>query len=352
MHRGWHWRGGDGSESSRELNSASPTSSARRLAEAALRRARAWLPREPRPAILMFHRVADESFDPWGLAVAPERFARQMRWLARNREVLPLVDFAHLHQQQSLPANAIALTFDDGYACNAAAAVPVLGKLGIPATIFIAVEPIERAREFWWDELERIVLGHRAESLRLDGEPVHLGEQSAEDRSWRPGAPPRTPRQRAFQALRSRLRAKPLPALQAAMDQLREQAGTDGAIRASHRPLTAQEVRSIRSPAIEFGSHTLTHASLPLLATAEKANEIQASIERCQTLTGQRPRSFAYPFGDYDEESEGLVRAAGFACGCTTEQSPVRAGANRFALPRLAVGNWSPGQLKRALADL
>src|SRR5438270_773320 len=78
-----------------------------------------------RPVILMYHRIADEKFDPWGLCVTPDRFANQLSWVAKNRTPVPLPEFAELHRRGVLPDNAIAVTFDDGYACTAKIAAPL-----------------------------------------------------------------------------------------------------------------------------------------------------------------------------------------------------------------------------------
>jgi hypothetical protein len=55
------------------------------------------------PAILMYHRVAKADYDPWRLAVEPERFAQQVAWLKRKRTILPLAEFAKLHRAGRLP---------------------------------------------------------------------------------------------------------------------------------------------------------------------------------------------------------------------------------------------------------
>ena len=100
-------------------------SNAKARLKAGIRRARHLLPRRPRPAILMYHRIARESFDPWGLVVERNRFAAQIEWLARERAVLPLTEFARLHQKRKLAANAVSLTFDDGYASVLDAVAPL-----------------------------------------------------------------------------------------------------------------------------------------------------------------------------------------------------------------------------------
>lgn len=319
-------------------------------ASAAVRQLRRLLPRRPEPAILMYHRVGAESFDPWGLAVAPERFAAQLEWLARHRSVVPLAEFAAMHREHRLPRNAVAVTFDDAYACNAEIAVPMLEQLGLPATIFLPAELIERGQEFWWDDLERIVFGHAGPVLHNGGDSVMLGEPDPGDRQWLPDAAPRTPRQHAFHSLWSKLREQAPAVLSASMEQLREQAGASAEPRASHRPMTAEEVKSVRSATIEIGAHSLTHPSLPRLSPAEKRHEIVDSVARCEAISGAIPRTMAYPYGDFDAESESLAEDAGFVCACTTDHAFVRSHTRAFALPRLQVRDWDPGRLAQMLS--
>jgi peptidoglycan/xylan/chitin deacetylase (PgdA/CDA1 family)/glycosyltransferase involved in cell wall biosynthesis len=318
-----------------------------RSGKAALRRLRPLL--TAGPAILMYHRIADESFDPWQLAVSPANFADQLEWIARHRTPLPLAEFAELSRRGRLPRNAIALTFDDGYACNADLGIPLLAKFGIPATIFLPVELIERGREFWWDELERIVLRHTGRALTVNGSEIEVGEIAPDDRQWPPGERPRTARQIAYHQLWSLLYEMTPADLEAAMQQLRDQARLAEAPRQSHRPLTREQIGQIRSDLVQFGSHGLTHPSLPRLGSAEKAREIRDSVDRCAQLTGVQPRSFAYPYGDFDPESEQLAEQAGFSCACKADGWFVTKNSSRFALPRIFVGNWDSSRLARQL---
>ena len=106
-------------------------------------------------SILIYHRIAKVDFDPWNIAVTPDEFERQLIQL-RSKTVLPLQEFARLHIQKKLPRNAVAITFDDGYACNALVAAPMLESFGYPATFFVVSDAIARSEEFWWDQLEFI----------------------------------------------------------------------------------------------------------------------------------------------------------------------------------------------------
>jgi hypothetical protein len=96
-------------------------------------------------SILIYHRIARADFDPWNLAVLPDEFERQLTRM-RSKTVLPLQQFAKLLVQRKLPPNAIAITFDDGYACNSLVAAPMLVSFGYPATFFVVSDAIARPR--------------------------------------------------------------------------------------------------------------------------------------------------------------------------------------------------------------
>ena len=320
----------------------------RRVADAMVRRAQSLAPRK-RPAILMYHRITEEDFDPWGLAVSPQRFERQMEWLAEDREMLSLSDFVRRHEEGRLSEGAVAVTFDDGYACVAKVAVPVLSRLGIPATIFIPSKLIRREREFWWDDLERIVRLAGTTQLMIDDMAISLGAQEPADDTWRPNAQPSTERQKAFLSLWSKLKGQSAKDREATLDNLRAQAGVAVEPRQSHRPMTADEVRDLASPSIEFGSHGLSHPDLLTLRPDEAREEVRASIDDCAKLVGERPSAFAFPYGRHDRRTERLAANAGYECACTAAHGFMRKSSNRFALPRIAVGDWNADVFQRKL---
>jgi peptidoglycan/xylan/chitin deacetylase (PgdA/CDA1 family) len=311
---------------------------------------RARFPHRPPPAILVYHRIAEETFDPWGSAVTPDHFREHLSWLANNRTVLPLRDFAELHRKRALPRDAIALTLDDGYACNATIAAPLLEEFQLPATLFLPVNFIANGGPFWWDELEDIILEHEGPTLTVEGEKVALGQKQPTDRQWKPWAPAGTPRQSAYYDIHVRLARMKPDHLAKAMEVLRDQARPADDRAPTKRPMTPDEVRGAGSKFVEFGSHALNHPWLPNLATDEQRHEISDSVDRCRALSGSRPSAFAYPFGMFDDRSERLVQEAGFSCACTTRDLAVWRGSSAFALPRLQVGDWDAAGLERMLA--
>ncbi len=100
----------------------------------------AGLGRQPGPGlrVLTYHRVND-AHPADRLSVSPRAFAAQMQALAESgRPVVGLADvLPALRGEATLPAGAVTLTFDDGYADNHAEALPVLERHGFPAVFFV-----------------------------------------------------------------------------------------------------------------------------------------------------------------------------------------------------------------------
>jgi peptidoglycan/xylan/chitin deacetylase (PgdA/CDA1 family) len=320
------------------------------IARTGIRSVRSRLPRRPRPAILMYHRIADDRFDPWGTIVSPGMFALQIGWLREKRTVLPLTDFADLHRSGNLPPDAIAITFDDGYACNAVIAAPLLEQLGLSATIFLPVEWIEKGKTYWWDEIRDIVFENDAPSLRLGERLIALGPTHVDDLKWTYGKSPRTPRQAAFREVTADLIRKTPKEIEASMKELRRQRAATGNTTVAPSPMTRDQIRRMEGSAIDFGSHALNHPALTSLDAAGQAHEICDSLTRCEALTGSPPATFAYPYGLFDEQSQRLVEETGFSCACAALPGRIGPDTSVFALPRLQVGNWTAGRLKRSLA--
>src|SRR5262245_2655507 len=116
--------------------------------------------------ILTYHRVCPQP-DPLvagnGYAAG---FARQMQVLARAFHVLPLREAADRLEAGTLPARAVCITFDDGYADNAEVAAPILAQHGLPAAFFIATSFLDGGR-MWNDTLIETVRAARGPALDL-----------------------------------------------------------------------------------------------------------------------------------------------------------------------------------------
>jgi peptidoglycan/xylan/chitin deacetylase (PgdA/CDA1 family) len=316
----------------------------------------------------MYHRVAAERLDPWRLCVSPRHFEEQLDALRRHARILPLLELQRRIVDGSAEPGSVAITFDDGYADNLLAAAPLLERHDAPATVFVATGYLGGAREFWWDELDRLLLEPgrlpRAVTLELPDGPHRLdlgsaARAGAEALARRVlhrarAAAPASARQTAYRAAWERL----LPLRDAdqwrALDSLRAATGRPPGPRVARRQLTVHELLELaRGGLVEIGAHTVTHPALSLFPAAEQREEILESVAALSALLGRSVRGFSYPHGRYTDDTLRIVREAGLAYACTA--SPASQGPPRepdpFTLPRLMVTDVDGDTLLRMLAE-
>lgn len=333
----------------------------RRIAHRAWRELRGhWPQLRNAPAILMYHRVDEPPWDPWGLCIPPSLFRDQLRELTRRRTIVSMEELASGLQAGKVPPKATALTFDDGYADNIQIAAPILEESSAPATFFLTSGFVSGGERFWWDELARIVLGGReaaAFALEIGGtklaaawpEQRRLPEDLA---AWRVGQPASDPRRIAYERLWNGLRSMGEVARRTALEGLAAATGEDAPL--AEDPLgVAMDSEMIRSAPklVSFGAHGRSHTPLTALPPAERRAELELARREVAALTGGAPPAgMAYPHGSLDDETRALVAAAGYRWAVTSRSArvdPKRC--DLLALPRLELGRRNGRAMRRAL---
>jgi peptidoglycan/xylan/chitin deacetylase (PgdA/CDA1 family) len=239
-------------------------------------------------------------------------------------------------EQRALPRRAVAVTFDDGYADNYLHAFPLLEAASIPATFFVASGQVDSEREFWWDDLERILL--RTERL-----PDRLWiEIGGREHVWQLGAPAH--RERVYHELSGLLRPLDGGERSEALAYLAGWAGVGRAGRTENRAVTTAELLELGTSALmDVGAHTITHPVLSALSPKEQAAEIAGGRGKLESILGSPISTFAYPYGevqDFTGETAEIVRATGLGSACTTLHGSVESGDDLFQLRRFGVFNW------------
>lgn len=307
--------------------------------------------------VLIYHRVAVPERDPQLLAVSPRNFDAQMSLLAEKHRVVPLSALIDAVRARKVPDRAVAVTFDDGYADNLLEAAPLLERHGIPATVFVSSGYVDTQREFWWDEVERLVLGHGtiAPEIALQvgagtfsrtfDAPLHRSTADAEhDRSWNVLAADTDPRHRLYRDLCSFIRPLSAADRSHALEQLSATVTGTPPARATDRPLTSVEVASLdASPLVAVGAHTVSHPVLSALPVAEQRSEILCDKTSLEAICGRALATFSYPFGglsDYTDETVRIVTDAGFSGACSNHPGVVKPWTDPYRLPRNLVRDW------------
>lgn len=307
---------------------------------------RARVARLRRPArhgarVLLYHRVCELADDPLGVAVTPEHFAEQMELLARAFRPATLAEVA----SGRAGPDAVAVTFDDGYADNLRHALPILERTGIPATLFASTGHIASGDGFWWDTVQRSV---RAALEASDRGTLTLGLPSG-SRAWRPA--PDAPEQPLLEQLHAALRPLPAQEVAEAVDAIRSWAGDAGPPPDRDRPLTVDELRTLAAAGpFDVQAHGRSHLSLAFMDDATRAAELRGSADDLEHWLGSRPNQFAYPFGvpgvDVDVATRRAAKAAGYALAVVN--APQREHRDPFAIGRLGVPDEpAPAILRR-----
>jgi peptidoglycan/xylan/chitin deacetylase (PgdA/CDA1 family) len=297
-----------------------------------------------RPLILLYHRIAPAGFDPWALCVSPRHFEQHLHVLKQHKVVLSLAELVEGMRAGRAPRHAVAITFDDGYADNLHCARPILEAYDLPATFFLTMANIIHQREYWWDELGRIVM----ETPTLPAE-VTLAPEGHRERCRAPSG--RDARAKLYRMLWTRLRVLGYEEREHCLDKLAAWAGLDRTPRDTHRPLRTDEVIELsESGRMSIGAHTLTHPVLSELPAERQEEEIRESKAAVEALLGQSVAAFSYPYGAYGPGTAEIVRRAGFACACATTPGGLRRAPDLYRLPRLTVEDCDGAAFARRLA--
>ena len=291
---------------------------------------------------MIFHRVLaqpDPLFPEMPTAID---FEMQMRWVKSWFQVLPLGQAIDRLYAGSLPARALAITFDDGYADNESLAAPILQQLGLTATFFVSTGFLGVGC-MWNDRVIEAI--RTSDAPAIDLTPVGLARQPLASIAERRAAilavlagikhlePKR--RQAIVQHVVDATGGRPSPALM----------------------MQASQVRSLRALGMEIGAHTVTHPILTRLSPAAARDEISYSKRELEQILGEPVSLFAYPNGqpgqDYAAEHAAMARECGFGAAVSTAWGAATSRSDRFQLPRFTP--WDRTRLRygaRLLANL
>lgn len=248
--------------------------------------ARRWLVRRGR-FVLEFHGVAKRRVEELPMQVQPSFDVEGLRavfaWL-RGR-------FRALTPEELLRGGepGVLLTFDDGFANNAANVVPLLEEEELPAVFFVATQ--------------------------------HVLDPS----DW-------------------------LPATRRAVDECGVNVGAE-LRRDLFDGMSADELRRVaRCPLVTIGSHTVSHPMLTRCDDASLAFELDESKRLLEELTERPVELFAYPAGDYDRRVAAAVRDAGYRAAFVEDSR--RLGLGCWEIPRIGLYSAAPAYLAAKLSGL
>jgi hypothetical protein len=117
--------------------------------------------------------------------------------------------------------------------------------------------------------------------------------------------------------------------------------------------LTWNEMRAMRNEGFEFGAHTVNHIHLSRVPVQQVRAELSNCVGTLVDELGERPRAFAYPYGDLDDKAVHEVRGAAFEAAYAAHPGVVVPGETcRFRIPRLQIALSAPDQVTALIVAL
>lgn len=283
--------------------------------------------------ILLYHLIFpdDTPADAWnaGSIIRLSDFMKQMLFLRKHYQILPMEDYIHDRQKNLSPQNRLmTITFDDGYRSVFDLVTPFLIKEAIPATIFANTSHFMNNELLWFVYFNALCSEKCYESIIIDGVEHSLTSKKTSLAAWRKLISQARASGNAIEYSRRYSQKYPLPPL----------------IRRRYEGLTKEQIiNTSQNELFEIGGHTSNHPFLDQLSEEEQENTILENKQSLENLTGNPIRYIAYPGGYYCQNSIEIVKKIGFTAAFAVNPSRISTDIN-FELPRTDI--YSPSLIK------
>jgi peptidoglycan/xylan/chitin deacetylase (PgdA/CDA1 family) len=201
----------------------------------------------------------------------PTNFEKQLNYISTHFTVITPIELKeHLYHNKKLLKNAVLITFDDGDSTVLENGLPLLEKYNFPATLFVITELVGTSKPFWWYEMEQL-----------------LDKSSANSKVWEVKKIPNAERVAYLDEIRNKNQRK-----------------------ITQRQLTLEELKLMQSKNITIANHSHTHPMFDKSTSEELDFEMQMTSNYLLE-NGFEHELFAYPNGNYDLESEKILKKHG-----------------------------------------
>ena len=281
--------------------------------------------------VFCFHSVVAEPLPtPDPCFIPRTTFEKQLAGIAAEFDIQRLETALDLLWKGSLRQPAAALTFDDGFRSHYEVVLPILRRMGFPATLFLCTGTVAPSEPLWFSRLHRAICLTQRESVDWRGASLSLApENRASTSSLLQGDVRKLDPDSVEGTVESLCR-------QLEVDEPRRDDPSFGAL----DPATITAM--VREGTFRFGAHTRNHHVLSRLSPARQREEIVGSVTDVARLTGRSPALFAYPGGgpaDFTSHADRILDELGLDAAFSMLEAPCTRQDTRFRLPRCVLGS-------------
>lgn len=268
--------------------------------------------------IIAYHRVMDfdESTYPFDLeliSATQQAFREQVLYLSKYYTPMTFADLLSVKaNNQSIPRNAVIITFDDGFNDNYEFAFPILKEAGVPATIFISTDYMDQPETLWFDELAYIVKKKLEKDYSIEFKDFSITIPATSEHD----------KEESLKRILQWIKRVPDQDRVTFLQNLKEKIPIDKRSNQLSTPMTWDQVIELDKNGIEIGSHSCSHPILAQLSTEQLEHELRDSKCEIEERLKRACPVISYPVGGkdaYNNQVLDLVHKSGYQFGCTYE---------------------------------
>ncbi|WND01712.1 polysaccharide deacetylase family protein [Temperatibacter marinus] len=294
--------------------------------------------------IVMYHYVRDLKGSSYPLikGLDKEKFYNQLGYIQNNYTPVTKQQIIDAYDGEQLPANAIWLTFDDGYSDHYDVVLPALLKFGIEGAFFPPASPYKTQKLLDVNKIHFILAAQENALTLIDEIKKCLksfdGLESFEHYYQKWGHANRYDGAEVNFIKRMLQVGLPVSVRHEIADQLFKSYVTqDEAGFSSNLYLSKSQIQEMLQAGMQFGSHGTDHVWLDSLSRAKQKEDIKQSITFMREMNiPLKDWMMCYPYGGYNKDTIKILQDMGCALGVTVESRKASIPQDsRLILPRL-----------------
>ena len=293
------------------------------------------------PIILFCHRILppqskfsklDELYHRLGHPTV-EQFESQLSYLSKHHSVVSLEEAVnYMISGRKLPANPVALNFDDGYHDNFSLAFPVLQDYQFKASFFLCTDFIDTGKIPFHDGIIYGLSRTRKKRVCI---------KDSNNRSYEYSLDTVNERKKSFLEIQKKFKRLPYEKRTDYLNNLlvRLEVEIDSTF-SNNLMLTWQEIKEMELSGHSFYAHTKSHPLLTILNVDELEEEVLESKKIIHEKLSDGKRIFCYPYGKrgaFDKNITQLLKDHGFDAACSAIHGINRPGGDPYAIKRTAM---------------
>ncbi len=281
--------------------------------------------------MVLYHVVKSKEDEDKLRGVELETFEAQLKSLARTYHFITVAEYEGYARSGFAPHPFLCvLTFDDALKSGIQNAVPLLHRLGIPASFYPCTRPLVENQLLHIHRVNLLLekMGPMALAASVEAEEKNLDETYQLIDTWQPDINTIYPFEEAdTRRIKLKLNYEYPPATRnRVLDVIFRSEYSNESDLARNFYLNVDDIRQLAEHGFEIGCHSHDHEVMSRLSSDEQKEQVRKSVGFLTQLLGKRPLTFAYPFGlpgTFDEDSKGAIAAEDISCAVSVNLSPV-----------------------------